>query len=161
MMKRFFIFLFPLLVAACSSIDCPIENQVYTVYHINNNVGEETTLEDTLYVWTQRADGTDTLLIGRATGQSSLQLPISLRNTEDMFVFLISDTLRQMTLDTVWVSKSDTPHFESVDCKATFFHELLGVRSTHNGIDTVTINNPHVNYDPSQEHFHISFKSRY
>ena len=155
------LFLFLILLSACSSIDCPVENQVYTVYHIYNRAGEETTLEDTLFVWTPRADGTDTLLIGSATSRKSIQLPISYNNNEDLFVFYICDTLQQVTLDTVWVSKADTPHFESVDCKATYFHEILGVRSTHDGIDTVIINNPHVHYDPSQEHFHIIFKSRY
>ena len=72
MRRCLYILLLCALIVGCSSIDCPVENQVYTVYHIYNRAGEETTLEDTLFVWTPRADGTDTLLIGSATSRKSI-----------------------------------------------------------------------------------------
>jgi len=66
-----------------------------------------------------------------------------------------------MSLDTVWIKKENYPHFESVDCSAAFFHKITDVRSTHNGIDSITINKRDVNYDAKTEHFHIYLKAIY
>ena len=143
---------------ACSSIDCPVQNTVAVNYGIVGADGIETTLSDTIYVWTQRSDGTDTLLLNRGVGLSSFTLPISYSHPEDMFVFLRSNSYGLRYLDTVWVKKDDIPHFESVDCAAHFFHRLTAVRSTHYGIDSVGITNSNVNYDQSYTHLHIRFK---
>lgn len=147
-------------VSACSSIDCPVENTVATNYAIMGANGEATTLADTLYIWTRRADGQDTLL-NRLTGKDSFSLPISYAHPEDTLIFYITDSYHQETLDTVFLKKEDIPHFESVDCAAHFFHHLTAVRSTHYGIDSITIANSHVNYDQSKTHLNIYFKKRY
>lgn len=153
-----FFHFFILALFSCSTIDCPVQNTVYTVYTIGT--GETTdTLQDTLYVWTPRSDGRDTLL-NRGTGLTKFNLPISYQHPEDTLIFYIADTAGYWTLDTVWIKKDDIPHFESVDCSPSFFHRLTGVRSTHERIDTIIINHSSVDYDPSTEHFHISFKTR-
>ncbi len=143
---------------ACSTIDCPVQNTVYTVYNIYD--GDETaTLSDTLYVWTPRPDGRDTLL-NRVVNVTKFDLPISYQHPVDTLVFYMTDTTNQWTLDTVWIMKDDIPHFESVDCSPSFFHRLTSVRSTHLGIDTIIINHSQVDYDASTAHFHITFKDR-
>jgi hypothetical protein len=147
-------------VSACSSIDCPVENTVATQYAIMGADGQATEFADTLYVLTRRADGRDTLL-NRLTGKDSFSLPISYTHPEDTLIFYITDSYHQQTLDTVFLKKEDIPHFESVDCAAHFFHRLTAVRSTHEGIDSITIVNPHVTYDQSQTHLNIFFKQRY
>jgi hypothetical protein len=150
-----------LVIGACSSIDCPVENQVFTVYGVYS--GEEVdTLHDTLYVWSKRSDGKDTLLLNRGVNLSNFFLPISNQHPEDILIFLVADTAGHYTLDTVWIKKEDIPHFESVDCNPTFFHRLTSVRSTHRGIDTITINRSSVEYETtsSTAHFHIDFKAR-
>lgn len=149
------------LLVACSAIECPIQTEVLTRYGFYDADNQPYTLEDTLWVWTQRRDGTDTLLFNRGVNQTDLSLPISYQHPEDMLVFCMIDTLHIMRLDTVWVQKEDIPHFESVDCAAHFFHTLTAVRSTHYSIDSVTISNTSVNYDNmSGEHLRVYFKTR-
>ncbi len=148
---------------ACSSIDCPVENTVAVRYGVYSTDGIDEvadTLHDTLWVWTQRADGNDTLLLNRGVNMTAFSLPVSYQRPADTLIFLIVDTNQVWTLDTVVVGKEDTPHFESVDCNAHFFHRLTSVASTHRAIDTVFINQPSVNYDQTATHLHIHFKKR-
>ena len=147
-------------VSACSRIDCPVQNTVATKYAIMGADGQSTKLADTLFIWTKRADGRDTLL-NRGVGLSDFSLPVSYTNPEDTLIFYIIDSYHQQTLDTVFLKKNDIPHFESVDCAAHFFHYLTDVRSTHDGIDSINIANPHVNYDQRYTHLNIYFKQRY
>ena len=53
---------------------------------------------------------------------------------------------------------SGEPHFESVDCAVRYFHKITDVRSTHEAIDTIIINNSSVTYDSSVKHLYIHFK---
>ena len=148
-----------IVVVACSSIDCPIQNTVYTVYAIKGEAEVTDTLKDTLSILSIRKDGADTLLLyNRGTSLTTFSLPVSYDSPADTLFFLIwKDSY--LSLDTVWIEKRNTPHFESVDCSATFFHDITAVRTTHHGIDTLIINNPTVNYESSTEHFHIRFKA--
>ena len=154
------VMLLALITSSCSSIDCPVQNTVSMQYAILDASGEASPLTDTLYIWTRRADGQDTLF-NRLTASSTFSLPISYSHPEDTLIFYITDSYHQETLDTVFLKKEDIPHFESVDCAAHFFHHLTAVRSTHYGIDSITIANPHVNYDQSYTHLNIFFKQRY
>ena len=144
---------------ACSSIDCPVQNTVAVNYAIYDTEGEAS-LADTLWVWTRRSDGTDTLLLNRGVGLTTFSLPISYSHPEDTLVFYIADTNGFWTLDTLYLKKDDIPHFESVDCSAHFFHDLKGARCTHNGLDSVTIVTPFVDYDPTKTHLRIYFTPR-
>lgn len=147
------------LLAACSSIDCPLNNRVYATFRLEGNT---TKMQDTLTVATPRsADnlGDDTILINRLTDFDSLQLPMSYQRAEDVFVFEIrrkESTAR--TLDTVWVAKENVPHFESVDCNPQFFHTITSVRFTNKAIENITINNNKVTYNDAKPHFLIRFK---
>lgn len=147
---------------SCSSIDCPVQNKVYTVYDLLKADGTTDTLKvDTLSIITKRVDDTDTTLLNRAVGITTFDLNISYTQPEDVFYFTLLDTLGNVYHDTVYVQKEDYPHFESVDCQAAYFHQLTGVRSTHNVIDSIVINNSTVNYDATNEHFHVYLKARY
>jgi hypothetical protein len=138
------------LTVACSSIDCPLNNTVYTNYML---MGTVTTLPDTLTISTTRQNGFDSVIINKQVNTDSFSLPISYTQPEDVFYFNTNGTM-----DTVWVSKTNQPHFESVDCGLNYFHTLTGVRSTRNNIDSVVINYKEVNYDVSKKHFYIYFK---
>lgn len=152
---------FPSLIS-CSSIDCPVQNRVYTTYGLLKSDGTTDTLKvDTLSITTKRADDTDTLLLNRAIGITNFELNISYTQPEDVFYFTLLDTLGNTYRDTVCVQKENYPHFESVDCQAAYFHQLTDVRSTHHAIDSIVINYPTVNYDETHEHFHVYFKARY
>lgn len=160
-MRYFYLSAFLLFLAACSTIDCPVQNKVAVNYAVKTIVGGvevNDTLKDTLYVWSTRGDGDDTLLFNSGINISSFSLPISYAHPEDKLVFCLVDTDKVAAIDTVWIKKEDIPHFESVDCSAHFFHKLTAVRSTHKAIDTIFINKANVNYDSSIDHIHIHFK---
>lgn len=149
------------LTTSCSSIDCPVQNTVAVNYGIVDVLGQTVECTDTIYIWTQRADGNDTLILNRGVNLSSFSLPMSYQHPEDMLVIYITDLDHEHeTLDTIWLKKNDFPHFESVDCGTHFFHELTDVSYTRRGIDTISINNRNVNYDQTVTHLNICFKAR-
>lgn len=140
-----------LLLAACSTLDCPMNNQVGLKCRLAAN-------SDTLTVSTNRHDGNDTVLVNRLVGIDSLQLPLSYTATTDTFFFELTDATGASVIDTVSVAKTNEQHFESVDCSASVFHHIESVTTTHYAIDSIRINNRQVNYDTSRAHFTIYFK---
>lgn len=140
------------LLAGCTSIDCPLNNTVYTQYTLGGD-----TLTDTLTILTQRADGTDSILVNRNTPTLTLQLPMSYTAPADVLLFIRSDSTTSVT-DTVTVSKTNQQHFEDVDCQLNYFHTITSVDYTRHGIDSIIITNTEVNYDASKYHFRIRFK---
>lgn len=158
-MRHFWLFLACVLLMACSTIDCPVQNVVSVQYVIYNSDGTELTLrDDSLSITSQRADGTEALLLNRLIDKSSFSIPISYSHPEDILVFTFENSVKEVH-DTVWIKKEDIPHFESVDCNAAFFHELQDVRYTQHGIDSLVLKNRSVNYDVSTIHFHLYPKS--
>lgn len=147
-------FLSPLgsyLFISCSSIDCSVNSLVRTRYQFTSNTGDSLKLMDTLNVVTKRKDGTDTLIFNQGDGISKFHLPISYSHPEDELVFHFDNGSLHMT-DTVWIKKDDYPHFESVDCNASFFHTLTSIRHTHNVLDSAVIVNPSVTNDDQTVH---------
>ena len=64
-MRYFCLSAFLLFLVACSTIDCPVQNKVAVNYAVKTIVGGvevNDTLKDTLYVWSTRSDGDDTLI---------------------------------------------------------------------------------------------------
>ncbi len=149
-MRKILFFGMLVLLGACSSVDCPLNNVVYTNYKL---CGAVATLPDTLTISTTRVDGLDSVLINRQVNTDSFSLPVSYGNAEDVLFFRTNHLS-----DTVWVEKTNVPHFESVDCGLNYFHTITGVRFTRHAIDSIVINHKEVNYDASPKHFHIYFK---
>ena len=145
---------------ACTSIDCPVQNTVYAGYSLYTPGEQVDTLRDTMYVFAHRADGKDTLVFNAGIGLTAFQLPVSYSHPEDTLRFLFINGSDYAVLDTVWIKKEDIPHFESVDCSASFFHRLTAVRTSHNAIEALTINKDFVDYDAETPHFYISIKDR-
>ena len=163
MMKRLlYLLLAVLLIVACSSVDCPVDSTVTTLYKLLNSDGTELALTDTLTIKSARMDGKDTVIYNKGISISEFTLPISYSHPEDVLVFCFdnnnNDSLH--VVDTVWIKKDDYPHFESVDCNTTYFHTITGVRYTRNYIDSIVINNPSVSYDSQTVHFYLYPKSR-
>jgi len=144
--------------AACSSIDCPLNNKVYATYKF---AGTVTTLRDTLTVSTplSEAEGSDTVLVNRVVNTDSITLPMSYARTEDTFYFRFANAEGVVTIDTIQVAKQNQPHFESVDCNPAMFHTITDVKYTHNAIETIEINNNTVTYNAAKAHFLIYLKS--
>ena len=152
-MKRLPIILLFFLTVACSSIDCPVNSIVSTKYLILDKTGAEMPLSDTLSVLTRRNDDTITVL-NRLVQKANFSLAVSYSHPEDVLFFVFHNG-PLFVVDTVWIKKDDFPHFESVDCKASFFHTLTDIRYTNNYIDSIVIKNTSVNYDVSTVHFHL------
>lgn len=152
------IFLFMSILAACTSVDCPLENTVYTKYNIYDSKNVTDTLTDTLTISTKRSNGTDSVLINKDLNITSFSLPISFTQPEDFLIFTVAGKTKTST-DTVRIAKTNTPHFESVDCSPSYFHVITNVSHTKNAIDSIVVNNPNVTYDATKETFHIYFKS--
>lgn len=148
-------------VSACSSVDCPLNNRVYTSYKL---AGAVDTLHDTITISTPRTIDNaeeDTVLINRMTLTDSLTLPMSYQRDEDTFFFTLAQQgTGLLTTDTVWVAKKNEPHFESVDCSPTMFHTITGVRFTQHAIDSIKVNYNKVTYNDAKAHFLIYFKNR-
>ncbi len=156
-MRHSFIFLIVCVVVlvGCSSIDCPLNNTVHTQYKLQGYI---TTLADTLTISTTKTTGVDSVLINRDVEVDSFFLPMSYTQAEDIFYFELRDTLGNVTVDQVTVTKEDHPHFESVDCSPNYFHTITGVTWTNNRIDSIVIHNPEVTYDATEPHFYIYFR---
>src|SRR5574344_348601 len=83
-----------LAIAGCSSIDCPVQNRVYTVYSLKKANGTADTLKvDTLSICSRRADGRDTILQNRITGVTTFDLDISYINPVDTLHMTLLDTM--------------------------------------------------------------------
>lgn len=50
------------IISSCTSIDCPVQNTVYTVYKLYKADGVADTLSDTLTIYTYRKNGSDSIL---------------------------------------------------------------------------------------------------
>lgn len=158
-MKKALLTMLSACLAACTSIDCPVQHTVMAHYAVmTSDMTVADTLRDTLNVYTKRMNLKDTLLLNEACGLTVFSLNVSYSNPEDTLFFKFNNG-PFMAVDTVWMKKENTPHFESVDCNASFFHTVTDIRTTHNAIDNITINNPTIDYDPKTVHFNISLKS--
>ena len=152
-------FFFPVFhfLSSCSSIDCPLNSRILCQYSVLSESSA-----DTLTISTKRnIDGNDTVLINKQVKTTEYALPISNGNEEDIFFYEITDTLGTTTLDTVWVSKEDTPRFEGVECAPQYTHQLKTVRYTTHGIDHIAILNNQVDNDQTKKHLQILFIPRY
>ena len=144
-----------LVMAACSSIDCPLNSRVMSICKFGDN-GEKVT--DSLTVSTTRADGNDSVLVNRVCDVDSITLPMSYSHTEDVYYFDFLNSDKTHTIDTLTVAKNDIPHFESVDCSPMMFHNITDVRYTTHKVESVKINNNYVTYNDKKAHLVITLK---
>ena len=148
-------------LSACSSIDCPLNNRTYASFKL---AGDVTKLVDTLTVSTPRNIDNpeeDTVLINRLVDTDSLSLPMSYQRTEDIYIFtFVQKDTELKTIDTLWVSKENEPHFEPVDCNPVMFHTIKDVRFTQRAIDDIKVNYNKVTYNDAKAHFLIYLKKR-
>lgn len=146
-----------IMLAGCSSIDCPLNNRVYTTYKFE---GGAPAVPGTLTVSTPRAqaeDG-DSVLVNLLSEADSVSLPMSYTAPEDSLFFRFENEGQEPVTDTVVVAKKDVPHFESVDCNPAFFHTITDVKHTGYAIDKIEITNNTVTYNAAKAHFLVYFK---
>ena len=144
-----------LLLTACSSIDCVLNNTVYSKYVVSSPTG---VVSDTLFVHTTKKTGKDTLLLNRKVNVKDFLIQMSYDQPTDILIMEFKDTFGVSLYDTVKVSKQDICHFESVDCPPVFFHTINGVEHTRNVIDSIIISKSIVNHDTTAGNFKIYIK---
>jgi len=152
------IVVFLLVLSACSSINCPLNNRVATLYQL---AGDVKPLADVLTISTTRTNGTDSVLLNQVTNVDSFILPVSYNRPQDVLYFERINTRVGSLIDTVVIEKQDFPHFESIDCNPSYFHVIKRVHHTRLGIDSIVINQENVNYDATKPHLLIYFKNFY
>ena len=143
------------VLTACTSIDCPLNNLVKVNLIMKN--GNET-LSDTLPITAIRTSS-DTIF-NRGVNISSLAVPVSYTQEEDLLQITLNDTLGNTYKDTLTIRKTNQIHFEAVDCPPNYFHTLTGITTTCHAIDSVVIKNPNIDYDSSKENIYIYFTPR-
>ena len=151
-MKKLVYILGVLALAACTNIDCPLDNVVTLTSGLYDaEGGGKVELKAQLSV-TQT--DTSKVLLNRATDLSSFELPLRHNIAEDTLLFHFSDGKFRTAVDTLFLSYTDHPHFESVDCPVVFFHTLQRVCWTSHAlavlpltIDSVEMVRTTVNYD--------------
>jgi hypothetical protein len=150
-----FLFVVVVWLTACSTIDCPVENTVSVQYEIRDKAGKELAITDSLSIISTRQDG-DYVVLNRLSDKSSFSIPISYAYPEDVLYFCFKNLDNDsIVVDTVCIEKDDFPHFESVDCNASFFHEITNVQYTRHYIDSLVLLNKSVTYDQTTVHFRL------
>ena len=137
------------LAVACSSINCQLNNTVYTTYGFYYR-NSPITVTDTLTVTTL---GSDSVLLNKQTGMSSIELPMSYTGETDVFVL----SFMNLSNDTIWVSHTNYPYYETPECGTAIFHEITRIDHTRNLIDSIEVVKRTVNYD-GKENVRIHFK---
>lgn len=140
--------------SSCSNIDCPLDNQVeMTLAFYDADSTKSMALSDTLSIYGMN-NGTEQLLYNRGISIKKLKLTLRAKVLTDTFLLRFTSPTQTAT-DTLWVNHESHPHFESIDCPASTFHNLRSIRwkghSLHllplTTIDSVAISHPYVQYE--------------
>lgn len=151
MKYRLYLIAMSLLLCACQENNCTMENSVVCRYSLlDSETGMESPLQDTLSIFTTKGKR----IINRAINTSELQLPMSHTLPCDTLLLHFTSETAQAT-DTIIVSKTNIPHFESLECGTSYFHEIsnISLKPRKNPVDGLTtldsvrIVNTHINYD--------------
>ena len=148
------------VILSCDSNDCPLNNVVYSTYGFYANTADGEMKISVLDTLTVLAAGTDSVLVNRMYEASGVELPVSYTASTDTLIFRFTNKESETREDSVFVHKENIAHFESPDCPASVFHYIREVRSTHTLIENITIVNPNVNYNAS-ENIKIYFYSNF
>ena len=72
-------------------------------------------------------------LLNQAQNIDAFLLPLRQGSEMDTLLLNFSDATRSAT-DTLFISHNNVPHFESLDCPASIFHQLTSVRWTSHAL---------------------------
>lgn len=139
-------------LTSCSNIDCPLDNVVSMQCNLfSYETKSAYTLTDELTV---TPAGRDTVLLNKATNIQSFLLPLKEAGERDTLLLHFSNTADQSATDTLFITHTLHPHFESLDCPSSVFHTITAVRATSHAlsempltIDSVSLVRSIVNYD--------------
>ena len=159
--RKYTIFLLFLIgLSGCNNIDCTLENVVSSTYDFyNSETKSPLNLTDTLTI---RTCGSDSILYNKGYDIKSVKIPMSYSKAVDTLLFIRSASKAQAT-DTIFVSHTNEPFFESIDCGTSVFHTIKSIFWKTGSsakeipqIDSIAVLYPKVNYE-QKTHFRIYF----
>ena len=145
-----------LILSACSSIDCPLNNVVYLKMTLDDGSGM---MSDTLNVIAHRPTLGDTTMVNCLVEAGSTWVEMSYAQDVDVLILNRHDSTGRYSIDTLLVEKSNQAHFESVDCAPAYFHEIKSVSHTHHGLDSAVLYKTTVDYDTTRTNIKLYFKA--
>lgn len=91
-------------------------------------------------------NGKDTIIINHISGAGEASLPMSYTQDCDTVIFHYNDGL----CDSLYISHSNTPYYQSMECGTLMFHKLEGLKFTNVWIENATIVNENVNFEGNE-----------
>lgn len=152
------LFLAMTFAVGCSSIDCSLNSLVHTQYAFRTPGGEPDTLRDTLTVTTRTIHG-DSIILNMATDIAEFSLPVSYTLDSDTLLFKFRLKDGRAFDDKVILKKTNISHFESVDCPPTFFHDIEDLQHEGQAIDSLRVNDKHIDNGTEKKNILIYLRS--
>ena len=148
--------MFPLLqlffLMGCSSIDCPLDNVV--MMQCNFYSSETQTPMKLEQILTVIPAGHDTILLNQISSVESVLLPLKEGADCDTLLLHLANQQGQSATDTLFIDHTRHPHFESMDCPNSVFHQIISARVTSHPLselpltaDSVSIVRSSVDYN--------------
>lgn len=155
--------LLPIIIISCTEIECPMDNIVMMGAGLyDSETKKKINISENLSI---TPVGKDTILLNQAQHINEFFLSLKHETHEDHFLLHFSNAKGEYGVDTLKVGHTATPHLESLDCPATYFHTINSVGwSSHPlseiplTIDSVEISHPNVKYE-NQENIKIYLRS--
>ena len=145
---------------SCDDAGCTLYNSTLCHIVFYDTDGNIYSLTDTLTV---HAVGTDNLVYNRGKNLNTIQVQLSYDKDIDTLLYehwLEEDDTHRM--DTIYIQKTNTPHFESPDCGTSMFHDITKVWYGNDDrfpndpfFGKVTVVHPQVYYN-SSDNIHIT-----
>lgn len=131
------------LITACDTAECSLNNSVMCYISFYNGDGEQVALTDTLSVY---AHGTDQVLYNRGIKRSSISIPLSYFNEEDTLILKVWGKDYESEAEFA-LNKTNTEYFESPECPVKMFHHI-NYAYVYSGqfIDSVVVVKPSINF---------------
>jgi len=143
----YFVAILSLLLIACDTVDCTLNNAVYCYLSFYNNSGEKVAISDTLSI---SAYGTKKSIYNRGVKKSDVAIPMSYYNAEDTLTFAVTSNESTMEAEIV-IGKTNTQFFESPDCPVNMFHNITSAYVfSGQFIDSVVVVKPTVNFQQDE-----------
>ena len=138
-------------IGSCGSTDCPLNNTVMQMAQFYAPSKSLATIEDTLIITSR-----DSILLNRSTNTTKVTLPMSYNGETDTLVLSYRPQAPATAYaDTIFVHKTNVPHYISLECGTGVFHTITAIEWSHRtptaeqryAIDSIAISNPNVTYD--------------
>lgn len=130
-------------ISGCSNIDCPLDSVVVLTCAVESENNDYT--EINVYAST---GGKDSLLANGITPKdATFAIPVRHDVGTDTLLLVVSQPDGSELCDSVWITHTNEPHVEALDCPIAVFHHIQEIRHTYKCVDSVKLVRPNVNYE--------------